>query len=99
MVACPHSVDNVKSAKEVNGKIDVAFIGTCTGGRLDDLKMAADVLTGRKVKAGIRFLVCPASKKIYQEALINPISWLLDTEPYITGCLHGIKTFLWSLGL
>lgn len=69
MVACPHSVDNVKFVKEVNEEIDVAFIGTCTGGRLDDLKMAVDILTGRMVKTGIRFLVCPASKKIYKEAL------------------------------
>jgi len=69
LVACPHSVDDVKPAKNVSDSIDVAFIGTCTGGRLDDLKAAADYMKGRKVKKGVRFLVCPASKKVYDDAL------------------------------
>jgi len=73
MIACPHSVDNVKLAKEVKDKIDTAFIGTCTGGRLDDLKMAADLLKGRKIKQGLRLLVCPASKKIYKQSLEQDI--------------------------
>ena len=101
MVACPHSVDNVKFVKEVNEKIDVSFIGTCTGGRLDDLKIAADVLTGRKVKAGIRFLVCPASKRIYQEALkLGIIKSLVDSGAIILppGCGPCLGLHLGVLG-
>jgi methanogen homoaconitase large subunit len=73
LVACPHAVDNVKPVNEVDQSIDVAFVGTCTGGRLDDLKEAADVIQGKKVKEGVRFLVCPASKKVYHEAMQHGI--------------------------
>lgn len=69
LVACPHNVDNVKEAKDVEQKIDVAFIGTCTGGRLDDLEIAAKILNGKKIKNRVRLLVCPASKKIYLQAM------------------------------
>ncbi|UCB57354.1 MAG: 3-isopropylmalate dehydratase large subunit [Candidatus Omnitrophota bacterium] len=68
-VASPHSVDNVNNIDEVLGtKIDVAFLGTCTNGRLDDLKAAAKILRGRHVKKGVRLVVAPASKEIYLEA-------------------------------
>lgn len=89
VVACPHSIDNVKPAKEIQEKIDVAFIGTCTGGRLDDLKMAADILNGKKIKNGVRLLICPASRKIYMEALeLGIIKSLLESGAVILppGC-------------
>jgi homoaconitate hydratase family protein len=67
-VARPHTVDNYCPIEEVAGtKIDQALIGTCTNGRLDDLKAAARILEGKKVKA--RTLVIPASWEIYREAL------------------------------
>jgi 3-isopropylmalate/(R)-2-methylmalate dehydratase large subunit len=70
MVACPHTVDNVKPLSEVRGvKIDQAFLGSCTNGRLDDLAAAAEVLQGRKVAEGSRMIVIPASEDIYLEAL------------------------------
>ena len=69
-VACPHSVDNVKSVKAVEGiKIDQAFIGSCTNGRLDDLHLAAEILKDRKVAKGVRFLITPASQEVYMKAL------------------------------
>ena len=70
MIACPHTVDNVKPLSEVRGtSIDQAFIGTCTNGRLDDLAAAADVLQGNKIAQGKRMIVIPASEEIYLAAL------------------------------
>jgi 3-isopropylmalate/(R)-2-methylmalate dehydratase large subunit len=69
-VACPHRVDNVRPVKDLpKTKIDVALLGTCTNGRLEDLKTAAEIVEGKKVAPGIRFLVYPASKNVLEEAL------------------------------
>lgn len=69
-VACPHKVDNVVSVKDLpHTKIDAAFLGTCTNGRLDDLKLAAEIMEGKNVAPGVRFLVYPASKTVLQDAL------------------------------
>ncbi len=70
MIACPHTVDNVKPLSEVRGTpIDQAFLGTCTNGRLDDLAAAAEVLKGRKIAPGKRMIVIPASDTVYLAAL------------------------------
>ncbi|MEM2865137.1 MAG: 3-isopropylmalate dehydratase large subunit [Candidatus Bathyarchaeia archaeon] len=70
MVAAPHRVDNVKSIREVEGlEIDQAFLGSCTNGRLEDLRVAADIVKGRRIHGGVRFIVTPASKKVYLDAL------------------------------
>ncbi|MEM2401302.1 MAG: homoaconitase large subunit [Candidatus Bathyarchaeia archaeon] len=70
MVACPHSVDNVKPVKEVEGvEINQAFLGSCTNGRLEDLELAARILKGRRVRKGVRMLVTPASSEVYLKAL------------------------------
>ena len=70
MIACPHTVDNVKPLSEVKGTpIDQAFLGTCTNGRLDDLAAAAEVLEGKKIAPGKRMIVIPASEAIYLAAL------------------------------
>jgi 3-isopropylmalate/(R)-2-methylmalate dehydratase large subunit len=50
-------------------KIDQAFLGTCTNGRLEDLDIAASILKGKKVQAGVRFIISPASREIYLLAL------------------------------
>jgi len=69
MVSCPHTVDNVKTAEELsNIKLNQVFIGTCTNGRYEDLKIAADILKGNKVKEGVRLIVVPASLDIYKKA-------------------------------
>jgi homoaconitase/3-isopropylmalate dehydratase large subunit len=68
MVACPHSPDNVKSAREVEGtKIDQVFIGSCTNGRFDDLLEAARILKGNKSKA--RLIIVPATMEVAKEAI------------------------------
>ena len=70
LVACPHSVDNVKPLSAVAGQhVDMAFIGTCTNGRLEDLTAAAEVLRGRHVHPNTRLLVVPASSQVYRDAL------------------------------
>ena len=70
VVARPHRVDNVVPVREVAGtRIDQAFLGTCTNGRLSDLAMAARVLKGRKVAPGVRLIVIPASSAVYRDAL------------------------------
>ncbi|HJZ41730.1 MAG TPA: aconitase/3-isopropylmalate dehydratase large subunit family protein [Bacteroidales bacterium] len=70
VVACPHHVDNVRSVDEVAGtKLEQALIGTCTNGRLEDLRTAAGILKGHKVAAGMQLLVTPASREIYLQAI------------------------------
>lgn len=70
MVACPHTVDNVKPVGRVGKvKVDQIVIGSCTNGRLDDLAVAARILKGKKIAKGVRMLVFPASFRIYQQAL------------------------------
>jgi 3-isopropylmalate/(R)-2-methylmalate dehydratase large subunit len=69
-VACPHTVDNVRSVAEVAGvHVDQAFIGTCTNGRLEDLALAAEILRGHKVAPGTRLLVIPASSQVFSQAV------------------------------
>ena len=69
-VACPHTVDNVKPLSMVAGtRVDQAFLGTCTNGRLSDLAMAAEVIGESKVASGTRLIVIPASSQIYQKAM------------------------------
>ena len=70
VVAAPHTVENVKAVAEVEGtRIHEAVIGTCTNGRLDDLRIAADVLDGKKVADGVQLLVIPASQEIFLQAV------------------------------
>lgn len=77
IVAKPHFVDNVVPARESLGvKIDEAFLGSCNNGRLEDLRVGAEIIRGKKVSPEVRFLVVPASKSIYLQALEEGI---LDT--------------------
>ena len=70
IVAKPHFVDNVCPAGEAAGiKIDEAFLGSCNNGRIEDLRVGAALLKGRKVHPLVRFLVVPASQAVYKEAL------------------------------
>lgn len=69
-VACPHTVDSTQPLAAVRGiRVQQAFIGTCTNGRLEDLALAAEVLRGQRVAAGTRLLVVPASLQVYAEAI------------------------------
>lgn len=69
-VACPHSVDRAQPLSAVRGtRIQQAFIGTCTNGRLEDLAAAAEVVRGKKVAPGTRLLVIPASAEVLADGL------------------------------
>lgn len=69
-VSCPHTVDNTKLAKDLSDiKIQQVFIGTCTNGRIEDLRQAAEILKGKKVNPDVRLLVAPASKDVFLQAL------------------------------
>ncbi|MBU0880971.1 MAG: 3-isopropylmalate dehydratase large subunit [Candidatus Omnitrophica bacterium] len=69
-VAKPHAVDNVSDVDKLSDvKIDQAFLGTCTNGRLEDLVAAARILKGRTIFPGMKFMIAPASKEIYIEAM------------------------------
>lgn len=69
-VSCPHTVDNTKPAKALKDvKINQVFIGTCTNGRIEDLRIAAEILKGKKVNPDVRLIVVPASKQVYLQAM------------------------------
>lgn len=69
-VAVPHSVDNVADITEYLGRpVDQAYLGTCTGGRVEDIAVAARILKGRCIHPRTRFVVVPASKGVFLEAM------------------------------
>lgn len=69
-VAKPHAVDNVSDVNELEGvKIDQAYLGTCTNGRLEDLEVASKILKGKSVNPDVKFVIAPASREIYLEAV------------------------------
>lgn len=70
LVACPHNVDNVKPAADLEDTpIDQAFLGSCTNGRVEDLEIAAKILRGKKIHPKVRFIVVPASRDVYKQAI------------------------------
>jgi len=70
VVAAPHNVENVKAVAEVKGtKLQQGVIGTCTNGRLDDLRIAAEILADNKIAPEFQLLVIPASQAIYLQAI------------------------------
>jgi 3-isopropylmalate/(R)-2-methylmalate dehydratase large subunit len=86
MVAKPHTVDNTATVEEVSDvKINQGYIGTCTNGRLEDLRIAASILKDKKVHPDVRFLVAPASHNIYLEAV---------SEGLITSLIESGATIL-----
>ncbi len=71
-VAAPHSPANAAPIADAQGQaIDVAYIGACTGAKLDDLRMAAQVLRGRRIAKGLRLMVAPASKADQEAARVD----------------------------
>ena len=94
-VACPHNVDNVKPVSEVDQEIDQVFLGSCTNGRLSDLRDACKILKGNKIAKGTRMLVIPASKEIYSKALDEGLikifvdAGALVSAPCCGPCLGG----------
>jgi len=79
-IALPGSVDNVTNVEEVEGTpVTQVFIGTCTGGRLNDIKVASEILKGKSVAKNVRCIVIPASKKVFNDALkLGYVQTLMD---------------------
>lgn len=93
VVACPPYVDNIKNLSEVEGTpITQVCLGSCTNGRLEDLKVAADILRGHRVAKFVKFVVTPASNSVMEEAM--RLGYLQDlvaagamvTPPYCSFC-------------
>ena len=88
-VACPHLPENVRPVSELKGlRVDQAVIGSCTNGRISDLREAAAVLKGRKVKKNLRCVVLPATPNIWRQALREG---LIETFME-AGCIVGPAT-------
>ncbi len=95
-VAFPHLPENTKAMSEVEEVlIDQVVIGSCTNGRIDDLRIAAKVLLGRKVKKGVRTIIIPATQKIYLQAIEEGLvttfinSGAIVSTPTCGPCLGG----------
>ncbi len=70
VVSFPHTVDNTRTIKEAEGiKVDQVFLGSCTNGRIEDLRIAASILKGKKKNKDLRLIIVPASKEVYLQAL------------------------------
>ena len=100
-VAFPHLPENTKTIDEVGEvKIDQVVIGSCTNGRLDDLRIAAEVLHGHKVAKGVRCIVIPATQRIYLEAMEEGIlktfieAGAIVSTPTCGPCLGGYMGIL-----
>ena len=69
-VSCPHTVDNTKPVEELKDvRVNQVYVGTCTNGRIEDLRVVAEILKGEKVNEDVRMLISPASKDVYLQAL------------------------------
>ena len=69
MVALPHLPSNGKVARDVGVQIDQAYLGSCTNGRIEDLRLAAEIMRGRKVHRDVRMVIVPASVKVFDQAM------------------------------
>ena len=101
-VACPWSVDNVVPVEEVHGtRIDQAFVGSCTNGRIEDLRIAASVLEGKTVHPAVRMLVTPASQHVFQQAVTEGLietfirAGAVVCNPGCSACFGG-QGMLWE---
>jgi len=95
-VACPHLPSNVKPASELGRvAIDQVVIGSCTNGRISDLRIAAKILKGKKIKLGLKLIVIPATQKIYLEAVKEGLAEIfveaggIFSTPTCGPCLGG----------
>ncbi len=96
LVACPHVPTNVRPVREAAGaKLDQAFLGSCTNGRMEDLRVAAGIIRGKKLHPGVRLIVTPASQEIYRDALKEGLweifidAGALITNPSCGACFGG----------
>lgn len=95
-VAKPFLPENVAPAAELGSvAIDQAYLGSCTNGRIEDLRVAAKIIKGRKVHENVRMIVVPASKEVFEQAMKEGVvKVFIDANAYVSGptcgaCLGG----------
>lgn len=95
MVAFPHLPENGKNARDVVVTIDQAFLGSCTNGRIEDLRVAAKIIKGKKIHPDVRMIVVPASTEIYNQAMDEGLLKIFSeagafvSGPTCAACLGG----------
>jgi 3-isopropylmalate/(R)-2-methylmalate dehydratase large subunit len=100
MVAFPHLPENGRAVKDAFVEIDQAYLGSCTNGRIEDMRIAAEVVKGRKVADGVRFIIVPASQRVYRQMLDEHLFEIfLNAGAFISGptcgaCLGGYMGIL-----
>ncbi len=97
-ISAPHSPDHVTPLEEVRGiRVNMAFIGTCTNGRFEDLQAAAAVLKGKSIAPHVRMVIAPASREVFNQALQEGVVEILSQAgaTFITpGCGPCVGTHL-----
>ncbi len=90
-IACSPSVDNIKGISQLEDiQINQAFIGSCTNGRIEDLRIAAKILKGKRVKDDVRTLIIPASQEVYSQALTEGLVEIFtDSGAFVCGSTCG----------
>ncbi len=94
-VAKPSLPENTAPASELSVDIDQAYLGSCTNGRIEDLRVAAEILKGRRIKGDVRMIVVPASRRVFMQAMREGlIKVFMDADVYVSGptcgaCLGG----------
>jgi 3-isopropylmalate/(R)-2-methylmalate dehydratase large subunit len=90
LVSGPHVVDRISKVADLAGtRIDQAHVGTCTNGRLSDIAAVAGILSGRRIAPGVRFIVTPASREVYQGSMrAGHLETLIEAGAIVTapGC-------------
>jgi 3-isopropylmalate/(R)-2-methylmalate dehydratase large subunit len=99
-VSKPFLPSNTAPASEVDVKIDQAYLGSCTNGRIEDLRIAAEILKGRKINSEVRMLVVPATKEVFNQALKEGLIEIFEKAdcfvcgPTCGACLGGYMGIL-----
>ncbi|SMD30194.1 3-isopropylmalate dehydratase large subunit [Picrophilus oshimae] len=89
-VAIPNSPDNVRPVSKVSERIDQAYIGSCTNGRIEDIRRAALILKDKKIDKNVRLMVVPASQEVYNQALKEGlVDIITDAGGYFAGTTCG----------
>ena len=100
MVAFPHLPENGRSVKGCDVRIDQAYLGSCTNGRIEDMRIAAEIIKGKKVAPWVRFIVVPASPRVFNAMLDEGIIKIfMEAGAFVSGptcgaCLGGYMGIL-----
>jgi homoaconitase/3-isopropylmalate dehydratase large subunit len=101
-VALPSSLDQIRPVEKVEGiKVDQGFIGSCTNGRMEDYRIAARILRGRKIRSNVRLIITPASQEVYHQCLREGLlETFVESNAIVTnpGCGACIGVHLGVLG-